>query len=171
VSRYVFVDLETTSLDPRSGDVWEMAYAIDLQAVVYQCFVGHALYAADPEALKINRYHERWPGLPDKEAWPWEMNFKKALNGATLVAANPAFDADFLRFRWNLWREVPWRYRMLDLETYAMPALHLDEPKGLAYITEQLGTGNPDPHTAKGDVVALRDAFYELQRIYDERLP
>ena len=85
-----------------------------------------------------------------------------ALRNATLVAANPHFDASFLRRRWG---HAPWKYRLLDIEAYAMGALNLIEPKGLAYIAEKLGVDAPD-HTAAGDVWCLRECFGRLSDIY-----
>lgn len=48
------------------------------------------------------------------------------------------------------------KYRLFDIEAYAMPALGLHEPKGLAYIAEQLGVQAPD-HSAAADVHTLRE--------------
>lgn len=92
----------------------------------------------------------------------FEMAAKAALTGATIVGANPAFDTSFLRARW---KGAPWHYRLIDIETYAMPALNLDRPKGLAYIAEQLGIQAPD-HTAAGDVHTLRECWRALNAHY-----
>jgi DNA polymerase III epsilon subunit-like protein len=162
---YVFLDTETTGLDPNYNQIWELAYAVD-EGPIYSHFLPHSPATFHPEALKVNRYEERYVAPSVGDALAFEAGARFYLEGATLVAANPAFDAGFLRARWGC---TPWKYRLLDVEAYAMAALHLDEPKGLAYIAEQLGIPAPD-HTAAQDVATLRAAFYTLRSIYDERL-
>jgi len=156
----VFLDTETTGLDPARHSVWEIAYAVD-GGPILSSFVAHSIEGADPYALGVNGYLARFAGAP-LLGLHFEANLRDALNGATLVGANPAFDAAFLRARWGV---TPWKYRLLDVEAYAMPALGLSEPKGLAYIAKELGTDSPD-HTAAVDVLVLRDTFRALQRIY-----
>lgn len=164
----VYLDVETTGLDPDRHEVWEIAYAIE-DGPILASVVGHTLAAADDAALTIGRYHERM--LTPEDAADlitvyamveFEGAFREAVDGATVVAANPAFDTAFIRARWG---EAPWKYRLLDVEAYAMPALGLDEPKGLAYICEQLGV-QPGNHTAAEDVRALRECHQALQGIY-----
>jgi hypothetical protein len=96
-----------------------------------------------------------------------EEGAREALDGNTLVAANPAFDASFLRARWGV---APWRYRMLDLETYAMPAFDWDAPKGLKDIAQALRDEAfpiPEPdHSAGADVETLRACHLALREIY-----
>jgi hypothetical protein len=110
----------------------------------------------------MNGYWHRSAFDPPFNVHKWEIDLRAALAGATLVAANPAFDASFLRARWH---EAPWKYRLLDVETYAMPALGLDVPKGLAYIAEQLGVTAPD-HSAAADVHTLRECWRALRARY-----
>ena len=50
-----------------------------------------------------------------------------------------------------------------------MPAFGLSEPKGLAYIAEQLGV-EPGDHTAAKDVRCLRECFWRLQAFYQEAI-
>lgn len=160
---YVFLDCETTGLDPDRHEIWEIAYAVDDGPVESSC-VRHEIRTGDPAALKISGYVER--GRRGSGWWIsadlWEIDLKLDLAGATLVGANPAFDASFLRARWGC---APWLYRLLDVETYAMPALGLDVPKGLNFIAEQLGVEAPD-HTTGQDVETTRACFRELQRRY-----
>jgi DNA polymerase-3 subunit epsilon len=162
---YVFLDCETTGLDPNYHEVWELAYAVD-EGPIHSHFLPHNAAKFQPEALNANQYLRRHIPSTLEEALTFEHKVRGALEGATLVAANPAFDAGFLRVRWGY---TPWKYRLLDVEAYAMAALHLDEPKGLAYIAAQLDLRGPD-HTAAQDVATLRAAFYRLRDIYDERL-
>jgi hypothetical protein len=165
----VFLDTETTGLDPARHDVWEAAWAVD-DGPVESAFLAHDVAGADPEALRLNGYLTRRPRLDVVASLTSEHALRQALTGATLVAANPAFDAAFLRARWG---EAPWRYRLLDVEAYAMGALGYDTPQGLARIARDLrkiGADIPEPdHTAAADVATLRACFYALRSIYNYR--
>lgn len=156
----VFVDVETTGLDPSLHSVWEVAFAVD-DGPILSSFVAHSTEHADPEALAINGYLDRFQGAPNL-GLEFERQLRGALTGNTLVAANPAFDAAFLRARWGV---APWKYRLLDVEAYAMPYLDLDVPVGLARIADLLGIDAPD-HTAATDVAVLRACFNELKVAY-----
>lgn len=165
----IFLDTETTGLDPRIHSVWEIAYAVD-DDIVLSCIVPHSLVGANPEALKVNNYTKRiaqsapwWESeSPLEVQLRFESEFREALKGSVIVAANPAFDAGMLFARYG---EQTWHYRMIDVETYAMPLLGLTEPKGLAYIAEKLGIVAPD-HSAANDVRTLRKCYQELELSY-----
>lgn len=165
----LFLDLETTGLDPTRHHVWEAAWAVNDEPI-NATFVGHSLVGADEKALEIGGYWDRFDGtLVDVDQ---ELALRRVLEGATIVGANPAFDAGFLNARWG---QSPWHYRLLDIETYAMPALGADRPVGLAKIHDHLtGRGfdipNPD-HTAGGDVDCLRACHQALTYIYDGETP
>lgn len=165
----VYLDTETTGLDPNKHEVWEIAYAAD-DGPIERSFVRHSLKAATPKALEIGRYTERFIVSESLRSGPFEADLREELDGATLVGANPAFDAAFLRARWG---ETPWKYRLLDIEAYAMGALGYSEPKGLAAIADDLvalGHTIPLPdHTAAGDVECVRAAHLALRSIYKEK--
>lgn len=160
----VFLDLETTGLDMFKHSVWEAAWAVE-DGEIKSGFLYHSLKNADPYALEINGYHSRIT----EENIGWRDNEESLyadLKGATIVAANPAYDAGMLQYRW---REQPWHYRLFDIEAYAAPALHLDRPRGIAYIAEMLEIEAPD-HTAAQDVFVLRQCFYMLRTYYASTL-
>lgn len=163
---FVYLDTETTGLDPERHQIWEIAFAVD-DGPIQSGTVTHRIDTADPKALEINHYEERVDKLalrlPAVRAMLLEASALHALTGATLVGANPAFDAAFLRARWH---ESPWKYRLLDIEAFAMPGLGLHEPRGIAYIAEALGVQAPD-HTAAGDVHTLRECHRELLDLYN----
>jgi DNA polymerase III alpha subunit (gram-positive type) len=164
----VFVDTETTGLDPTRHSVYEIAWATE-SSLVESAFVAHDLVGADPKALEISGYFERFPRRFDVRAgFEAEARLRSLLKGSTLVAANPHFDASHLEARWGV---APWKYRLLDVEAFAMPILGYEVPQGLATIVEDLGslgqTVFPSDHTAANDVQALRDVFYALWEIRD----
>ena len=159
----IYLDTETTGLDPHQHQVWEIAWAVD-HGPVNVIQVHHSLSCADPVALKMNGYLDRWEGVCEAGT---ETRLRDRLRGATLVCSNPSFDEAFLRERW---RETPWHHRKIDIATYAMPALGLDRPVGIAQIAERLGVRAPD-HTAAGDVLTLRACYVELAARYAEHGP
>lgn len=159
---HVYLDVETTGRDPDRHEIWELAYAVD-DGPIHVGRTLHSFRHADPDALNMNGYWTRQGG-DSRETFEFniEVNARAALNGATLVAANPAFDAAFLRARWGA---TPWKYRLLDVEAYAMGALGHDEPQGLSTICAALGVEQPD-HSARGDVRALRECHVRLKAMY-----
>ncbi|GGU84538.1 hypothetical protein GCM10010275_19490 [Streptomyces litmocidini] len=148
-----FIDTETTGLDPRSHDAWEIAVIMrhpghpDLENL-FQLRTSLAL--ADPKALEIGRYKERFV-VPDSEfaielptaTWAATAVLTEAdlmhslaalLDGATLVGSNPAFDDRFLTKLFNEAGLPPrWHYRTVDIATMAVGHLY-----GQAYtLTKQ----------------------------------
>lgn len=167
-----FVDTETTHLDPRHGDVWEIAVIrrrADGVDVEYVWQVRPDLATADPEALKIGRYEERFAipdgwdaieimssGAPFRTLIP-EMLFdlQEALSGAVLIGSNPGFDVAFLtKLLQAHGRKLPWHYRPIDIATLAAGYRHGQAASG-AYGGD---------FTFPGDYPQLPYKSYELSR-------
>jgi DNA polymerase-3 subunit epsilon len=163
----VFLDTETTGLDPDRHEVWEIAYAVDDEPIL-SAVVPHSFANPDPKALAMNGYLDR--ALDVRPSRLFEESVKADLDGATLIGANPAFDAAFLRARWGV---TPWHHRLWDVEAYAAGVLGWDKLRGLAGIAEalrEMGHEIPEPdHTAAADVATLRAAFRALQSIATDR--
>lgn len=156
----LFCDTETTGLDPRVHDVWEVAWAVN-DGEIHDEVLVHSLKTADPVALRLNGYASR----PNRSRGPMvDVELRELFAGKTIVGANPAFDTAFLFARWGV---APWHYRMIDIESMAIPVLGYDRPKGLLSIATDLralGQDVPLPdHTAAGDVATLRAAYRALR--------
>lgn len=158
----VFLDTETTGLDPQRHEVWEIAYAVD-DGPILSGIVTHSLRYADQKALDMNGYHQR--GLMSEPS-DIDALCRNALEGATVVGSNPAFDTAFLRQRWGV---APWHHRLWDLSAYAAGVHGLNSLPGLASIAAvltNLGHEVPTPdHSAAGDVATLRACFFALHSI------
>lgn len=153
MSRLVFLDCETTSLDDLTGEVWEIA------AIVRQ--PGHAdvehlwqvrpnLATADPKSLEISRYYERRRlsiheaneaiTIASPELWEEygadavpeytgandvARTLAHVLAGAHVVGGNPGFDFRFLR-RFLREQNECWtaHYHLIDIQVLAIGWLY-----------------------------------------------
>lgn len=125
-----FVDTETTGLDPFLHDAWEIAVILRVdghdEEHVYR--VRPDVSNADPQALRINRYHER----TSDPAWVWDdretaaARLYQLLEGAVIVGSNPAFDAEMLTHLFGRYFDQPrpWHYRTVDTVTLAVGSLY-----------------------------------------------
>lgn len=163
----VFLDTETTGLDPAKHEIWELAYARD-GGPVRSFFLSHDLGTADPKALEINGYWDRFSNADDN--WGHEPSLQIILTGATIIGSNPAFDTAMLRARWGF---APWHHRLINVAEGAMWLFGWDRPKGLADVRvalADLGYEIPEPdHTAARDVEATRAVYYALREIGGKR--
>lgn len=177
----VFLDTETTGLGP-TRQAWEVAM-VRREPDGTQRSVDFFLHAdvshAEPGALDIGRYYERHPngraacftppppGVPPLvrrvPAPPQEPVLHASAaaeviaqwtSGATIVGANPAFDADVLAKLLRANRYEPrWHYRLRDVESMVCAITDADMG-GLRACADAMGV-TVDPaleHTAMGDV-------------------
>lgn len=163
-----FVDVETTGLDSRIHQPYEVCVWREDKSAPMTLVLPHSLEFADQGALKIGGYHAR-------EFTPYETDGQaerrlliKALTGATLVGSNPSFDAAMLT---GFIGAAVWHHRLIDVSQAAMWVLGLDRPLGLAKAAELLrerGLTIPEAdHTAEGDVRATRAVYYALDALRD----
>lgn len=158
----VFVDIETTGLDPKTDKITELAYTVGNDEV-------RTLYFGVTEVNdfidNLTKYYARGIHKIPKSSDDEFNKFLTATEGNTIVAANPEFDASFLKEN-NLWN---FKHNKLDIESYAMKALTLDFVPSMSKIheiLEHLGFDVPVPnHTAAGDVIAMRSMYYILRAI------
>lgn len=174
-TRLVFVDTETDGLR-RKRQPWEVAWIVraeDQPDVEHHAFLWIRLSHADPAALRIGGYWERHPDPFGTDYNATESrsvlseNLARDLQGATLVGANPAFDAEVLSRLLRQYGQMPtWHYRLLDVQAMCAGALGWETPRGLNECLTELGIAIPewDRHTAMGDARAVRDVYDALRR-------
>lgn len=155
----IFVDTETTGLDPDGCELVELTWAT-LDGEPETIWFG---------VLEVPEFIDNLIGFTkrglsgrysDNNAF---TRFLAASENNTMVAANPAFDAAFIKAE-GLWQ---FHYRMLDIETYAMAKLKADYIPSMKDIYDGLTAAGvsitkPD-HTSRNDVLAMRDAYIFLE--------
>jgi oligoribonuclease (3'-5' exoribonuclease) len=164
----VYLDTETTGLNPALHEIVEVAWAVD-DGPIHCVVLPHTLRNAEMAALNINGYFDR--NLDERMRYdigserPTDLvrDLLRDLRGATLVGANPAFDAAFLMARFGV---QLWHYRLLDIEAYAAGVFGWALPRGLKDVRDELRDRGwpltqPD-HTARGDVEVLRACHQAL---------
>jgi oligoribonuclease (3'-5' exoribonuclease) len=130
-----FCDVETTGLDPDQHEIWEVALILrDSEGIeverTWQLPVD--LGKADPMALKIGRFHERYKPPSATYDVPWKHHypddylrdfaheFANLTVGAHLVGAVISFDEERLRRLLRRWGTCPmWHYHLVDVENLA----------------------------------------------------
>lgn len=179
-----FVDTETTHLDAEIGDAWEVAVILrefeDEEATdtEYVWQFTPDLTVADPESLRIGRFHERFQVPAPHEAAYTEcvpmlpMTRRAAvtavvniLSGALLVGSNPGFDDRFLRKLLGP-GSAQWHYRPYDIVQLAAAKVGVEKAGPLPWASYDLSraVGVEPPakgvaHTALGDARWARDVF------------
>ncbi len=160
-----FIDTETTGLDPRIHQPYEVCIWREDEPEPVTTHLPHTLDYADGIALNIGHYWERamepFPGGPATVA-----RLLPRLRGVTLVGSNPAFDAAMLtRFIGT----PVWHHRMIDVAQAAMWVFDWYRPRGLAdvaMVCRDRGFTIPEPdHTAEGDVRTTRAVYEALREI------
>lgn len=185
----VFIDTETTSLRP-DRRVWEVAYIVrdggpegdrEFSAQVWDI----DLTEADPASLAIGGFYERhdrlrvptgdnpvpeWPGATEQQVAGW---VERDTRGATIVANNPAFDAECLASMLRRNGYPPsWHYQLRNVVDVAIGWLigngaPLDtQPVKSDELSRLCGVEPPtkDRHTAMGDARWVRDWWDAITR-------
>jgi len=162
-----FIDTETTGLDARIHQPYEVCWWREDQPRPKGGRLPHELTHADGMALKVGHYWEREMFLPGR-AFVRVDELLRDLNGVTLVGSNPAFDAAMLT---RVIGAPVWHHRLINVAEGGMWVFGWDRPKGLADVANecrQRGYDIPEPdHTAEGDVRATRAVYEALRNIHE----
>jgi DNA polymerase III alpha subunit (gram-positive type) len=157
---FVFVDCETTGLDPKTDKLVELTYARNDGPLITLYFGVTEV----PEFIdNLTKFTERGVANEPKASEMDMMIFETILRDQTMVSANPAFDKAFLEEN-GLWTG---HYRVLDIEAYAMAKFNLDFVPSMKNIFDMLTERGyklttPD-HSSYNDTKALREAFNILR--------
>ena len=179
----VFLDTETTGLDPSRHAVWEVAIirepALNGSGTEgWSRLLQVDLSTADPGALRINDFYGRYfhgrypfdldvPGARSKIESPDEAARKIAYwtAGAHLVGMVPSFDAAFLERLLRRHGYAPaWHYHLVDVEAMVAGKLGLNPPWRSDELSRAEGVQPSDfaRHTAMGDVEWCRAIYRAL---------
>jgi DNA polymerase III epsilon subunit-like protein len=168
MSKIVFVDTETTGLDPQRHKVWEIAAIVrqDGEDVEWEWMFKVDLSTADPTSLRLNRYYGRnrgsYPTMSDAAV------MSRVLGGGYFAGANPSFDAGFLEKFLRTHGHCPtWHHRKIDIESMAMTVLGWDVPQGLSVSALALGIefDESQAHTALADARLARDIYDTIRAL------
>jgi hypothetical protein len=186
VTNIAFVDCETTHLDAEIGEAWEVAvilreqHGAETTDTEYCWQFAPVLTNADPEALRIGRFHERYKVPPTSGAaftahesgHITPMTRREAvdaivsvLSGALIVGSNPGFDERHLRKLLGPGNSQ-WHYRPYDIVQLAAVKLGAYAAGPLPWrahvLSRAVGVEPPSEeaaHTALGDARWARDVF------------
>ncbi len=159
----LYLDIETTGLDPYCHAIVELSYAINNDDPFTLVF-PHSLNGADPKALEVNKYYER--GLNDQRKFATieQINsLHTILHDQVIAGSNPAFDTAFLKE----YGYSGWKHRLMDVPLWAAGRLGWPESKGLyrtaQFLIDGMNMDIPLPdHTAEGDIRCTRAIYTSL---------
>lgn len=173
----IFVDTETTGLDPDRHEIWEVA-AIEGNGTEHHWFLSVDLTKADLIALNIGGFFERFPRLQvsnsvstkiERPASPYKFaeEFMFLTQGKHLVGAVPDFDAQRLASLLRRFDALPaWHYHLICIENLIAGAFKLQPPWKSDDLFTALDLDRNAPefakHTALGDARLVRAAYIKL---------
>jgi DNA polymerase III epsilon subunit-like protein len=188
----VFVDTETTGLDPRRHEVYEISMT-KVTSVDYEpedaesrdyWIEPRQLQHAESGALQVGRFYERRDKLDERVTGNLvnseelrvltAMEIARFTEGCHLVGAQVHFDAGFLNAFLRQNGACPaWHHRLIDVESLAMAVLVGEDeswsrPQSLSEICEAFGIPR-ESHDAKTDCEAAHEAFFTLMRLAERR--
>lgn len=173
MSKIVFLDIETTGLDPQTHEILEVAMIVREDGHDKEVYFSQpiSLASADPKALEVNRYSRRVPELV-KAAIPRPRAlalFEVYLRDAVVVGNNIQFDLRFIEeFIYNHGNSQdgtrPWHYHPIDLKALVAGRCGLGEPPWRTPdIAAAIGVPLPsDAHEAMADARWNRDVYDAL---------
>jgi DNA polymerase III epsilon subunit-like protein len=176
----LFVDLETTGLDPDVHEIIEAAWRLtssDGKTTLHETSVRvlpEHIESASPEALIVNGYQpELW--TPDQCLAQQQFAdvFARASADVTLAGHGLHFDESFIRpclKRFGL--RPAWHYQSVDTQKMSWPLVHagvIHKPS-LSVVAEYFGFSQPEPHRALQDVDTTHRVYMHLMELYSKAI-
>lgn len=169
----VFIDTETTGVDPRIHNVWEIGL-IEIDGTEHSWLVSTDLLdisSADSTALRLTRFYDRTTIPPvggQSSKGTIALEVARLTAGKHLVGAVPSFDATFLtKFLYEAGLAPAWHYHLVDVEALAAGRLGLEPPWDSADLANRLNVPILDgKHTALGDARWAREMYYAAFRVH-----
>jgi DNA polymerase III epsilon subunit-like protein len=165
----VFLDTETSGLDPQVHEILEIAI-VDPQGeiLLHSKIKPQHIESAHPKALEINGYNEAdWKDAPSfSELAP---NISSLLRDVITAGHNPAFDLGFIKAELSKADPALLKglgYHLVDTVTLAYEQLSgcgLDR-LSLVNVAKFLGIQLDNAHTALADAEACRQVYLTLAR-------
>ena len=170
--KLVFLDIETTGLDPQRHEILEVGMVVRTDGQVgsdknIHFSLGIDPWAAEEKALEVNRYYERQSELQNlliSDEWA-ERWLRSTLSEAVVIGNNPQFDLRFIEAFFLTHSRVqdstPWYYHPIDLKALVAGRLGMGEPPwSTKAIARESGVAIPDDaHSALADATWNRDCY------------
>ena len=161
-----FIDVETSHLDPRIGEILELCIISESRGGRQKEFLSKFrplhIDTANPKSLEINGYDpDDWEGAPlfiDRAS-----QIRKILSTGTVIGHNVAFDRAWLNYHLELSGERKISHRSLCTQSLAIE--HLPIPSSsLNKCREFFGLSKDRAHSAKWDVLHCQIIFWRMYR-------
>lgn len=187
---FAFVDCESTGLNPKRHEVYEVA----ITKVTFDPDTKNRvesdkdfwieplqLQFANPTALQVGKFYERRAAghqhgskvVGERMRYEAAIEIAHITEGCHLVGAKPDFDAGFLNaFLRDNGAAPAWHHRLIDVESLAIGLIPpksegWGQPQSLSDICSVLGIKRED-HTARGDCNAAREVFFKLMSVSEQ---
>lgn len=164
----VYLDLETTGLNPDVHEIIECAIVYDDGTPSYHRFVKpERIHLADYKALQINKYRERiheWNNAISKEQLAFEL--AGLLKDKVIIGHNPFFDYSFIKELFEQHQHDRPFNNLVDTKTLAFEHLHHIGLKSVSLdsIRRFFKWDMKNSHTALNDALDCQKLYHKLNR-------
>lgn len=172
----IFLDTETTSLDRRTRQIWEIGWIkrTSNEDLERHMFIEVTLEYADIASLRIGDYFRRHPdpyrkmsviqfdGRGPKSPAVAAKILAEEFQGATIVGAVPSFDEESMAgLLYSTGYTPTWHYHLVDIESMAAGRLQVKPPWNFNTLLSAFGLEyvESERHTALGDARMVRDLY------------